>query len=217
MHLDWLGKHLNLKYERKLKFFKIFHKSRNFWVSNISTLKFRDLWNILKIFSFRSYFKFRCLPNQLRCIKKIRKIDFTVNKWRHLQNPIFVVFEQLKSAATENCSYVLDELVRAPSPGNCLCVSCYQGMGWELAIRGEWEKDRLVNRLKILFWLGVKKIYIVCPSGHQRMVSRKNRCKGNIQIKDESVPVFWFPAVAKWGPCLGNSLSVLQLSFLTPS
>ena len=105
MHLNWFGKHLNLKYERKLKFFKIFHKSWNFWVSNIPTLKFRDLWNILKMFSFCLYFRFRCLPNQLRCIKKIRKIDFTGNKWRHLQNPIFVVFEHFWATATENCSY----------------------------------------------------------------------------------------------------------------
>ena len=43
MHLNWLGKHLNLKYERKLKIFKIFHKSRNFRVEIFETQKFRDL------------------------------------------------------------------------------------------------------------------------------------------------------------------------------
>ena len=79
MHLNWFGKHLNLKYERKLKFFKIFHKSRNFWVSNIPNLKFGDLWNILKIFCLRSYFKFECVHSQIRRTKKIRKIDFIVN------------------------------------------------------------------------------------------------------------------------------------------
>ena len=105
MLLIWLCKHPNMKYERKLKIFKIFHKSRNFWVSNIPTLKFRDLWNILKIFCLRSYFIFRRLHSQTRSMKKIRKIDFIVNKWRHLQNPIFVVFEHFWAAATENCSY----------------------------------------------------------------------------------------------------------------
>ena len=43
MHLNWLGRHLNLKYERKLKIFKIFHKSRNFRVEIFETKKLRDL------------------------------------------------------------------------------------------------------------------------------------------------------------------------------
>ena len=30
MYLNWFGKHLNLKYERKLKFLKIFHKISKF-------------------------------------------------------------------------------------------------------------------------------------------------------------------------------------------
>ena len=79
VRLIWLCTHPNLKYERKLKIFKIFHKFRNFWVSNIPTLKFRDLWNILKIFCLRSYFKFGCVHSQIRRTKKIRKIDFMVN------------------------------------------------------------------------------------------------------------------------------------------
>ena len=36
---------------------------------------------------------------------------------------------------------------------------------------GEWGKKRLVLRLERPFWPLVEKIYIVGPSGHQRMVS----------------------------------------------
>ena len=39
MLLVWLCKRPNLKYERKLKFLKIFHKSRNFRVGIFDTLK----------------------------------------------------------------------------------------------------------------------------------------------------------------------------------
>ena len=142
-----------------------------------------------------------------------------VQFWVIWSNPSLIDFKQASSTRFKHASSMLwacFELVRAPSPGNCLCVSCYQGMGWELAIRGEWEKERLVNRLEIIFWLRVKKLYIICPSGHQRMVSWKNWCKGSIPIKDKSIPVFWFSGVAKWGPRLGNSISVLQKSLLSP-
>ena len=67
MHLNWFGKHLNLKYEWKLKIFKIFHKSPKIQ-------KFQDLWNILKNFSFCSYFKFGCLHGQIRSIKKSERL-----------------------------------------------------------------------------------------------------------------------------------------------
>ena len=59
----------------------------------------------------------------------------------------------------------------------CRIVSCYLGMAREGLIRGEWIKNGLENRLGILFWLGVKKIYMVYIWIFKWLVSQKNPCK----------------------------------------
>ena len=84
-------------------------------------------------------------------------------------------------------------------------------MAREGLIRGEWIKNELEIRLGILFWLGVKKIYMVYIWIFKWVVSQKNPCQNKIQIHST---VFWFPVSEKWGQFLGIKDELHQIFFI---
>ena len=73
MLLVWLCKRPNLKYERKLKFLKIFHKSRNFRVGIFDTLKIPRFMKYFENFQFSLIFHIWALTQPNKKHKKNQK------------------------------------------------------------------------------------------------------------------------------------------------